>query len=98
VFDAFAFYVSLRAFLIRILGAESNTPTCSAMRGRIQEYSQLIWPKRQVPHLIVRGHMPGHSLDRLLRDWMISGGTVLSFCPDLRTEKQKLISLNAIVI
>jgi hypothetical protein len=39
----------------------------------------------QAPHLIGRGHMPGHSVDQLLRDWLKSGGMAVSFCPLTRT-------------
>jgi hypothetical protein len=44
----------------------------------------LPWTERQAPHLTGRGHMPGHSVDQLLRDWLKSDGMAMSFCPDLR--------------
>jgi hypothetical protein len=58
----------------------------------------LSWAKRQGPHLIGRGHMPGHRLDQLYRDWLKSDGIAVSFCPDLRMKWHKLMLLNTIVI
>jgi hypothetical protein len=56
----------------------------SAAHDRIRLSGILPWIERQAPHLTVRGHMPGHSVDQLLWDWLKSDGIALSFCPDLR--------------
>jgi hypothetical protein len=56
----------------------------SEAQKRLRLSRMLAWTERQAPHLIGRGHMPGHSLDQLLRDWLKSDGMAMSFCPDLR--------------
>jgi hypothetical protein len=52
--------------------------------------------KQQSPHLIFRGHTPGHSVDQLLRDWSKLGGTPMPFCPFLCTYRHLLTLLNRI--
>jgi hypothetical protein len=47
-----------------------------------RECLRLEW---HAPHLIGRGHTPGHTNDQLLENWKISGGTTMPFCPILRT-------------
>jgi hypothetical protein len=56
----------------------------SAAHKHLRLSRMLAWTERQAPHLIGRGHMPGHRLDQLFRDWLKSNGTAMSFCPDLR--------------
>jgi hypothetical protein len=70
----------------------------SAAHKRLRLSRMLAWTERQAPHLIGRGHMPGHSVDQLLRDWLKSDGIAVSFCPDLRMKWHKLMLLNTIVI
>jgi hypothetical protein len=55
----------------------------SAAHKRLRLFGILSWAGRQVPYLIGGGHMPGHSLDQLFRDWLKSDGIAMSFCPDL---------------
>jgi hypothetical protein len=56
----------------------------SEAHKRLRLSGMLAWTARQAPHLIGCGHMPGHSLDQLHRDWLKSDGIGMSFCPYLR--------------
>lgn len=71
-------------FRIRGSGKKSNPPTSGVRCRRFRGNWQLLRIGWQVPHLIGRGHIPGHSLDQHLRDWLKSDGMAVSFCPDLR--------------
>jgi hypothetical protein len=83
---------------IRNFGSVWEWSGYSAAHDRLRLFGILSWTERQAPHLIGRGHMPGHSLDQLFRDWLKSDGIALSFCPDLRMKWHKLMLLNTIVI
>jgi hypothetical protein len=85
-------------FRIHSAGQKSNPPTSAIGCRRFRGNRQLFRSGWQVPHLIGRGHSPGHSLDQLLRDWLKSDVTAVPFCPDLRMKWHKLMLLNTIVI
>ncbi|WP_203794753.1 hypothetical protein, partial [Actinoplanes derwentensis] len=59
---------------IRHFGPVREWSAYSEVRKRLRLSRMLAWTERQAPHLIGRGHMPGHSLDQLLRDWLKSDG------------------------
>jgi hypothetical protein len=69
---------------VRNFGPVREWSAYSEAHKRLRLSRMLAWTERQAPHLIGRGHMPGHSLDQLRRDWMKSDGIAMSLCPDLR--------------
>jgi hypothetical protein len=88
----------LEQILARNFGPAREWSAYSAAHKRLRLSEMFSWTERQAPRLIGRGHRPGHSLDQLLRDWLISDGIAVSFCPDLRMKWHKLMLLNTIVI